>query len=70
MQLGWTEADGGPIVASDKIFPCMRCLPMGWSWAMWFVQQLHEQLVLQAVPEKRVFRDARPAPCLHQGGPG
>ena len=26
----------------DRIFPCLAVVPMGWSWAFWLVQKLHE----------------------------
>ncbi|CAK0867612.1 unnamed protein product [Prorocentrum cordatum] len=30
-----------PNDASELVYPAMQVLPMGWSWAFWFVQRLH-----------------------------
>ena len=34
---------------------------------MWFVQQLHESVVLQHFPEESILRDGRPAPDVRSG---
>jgi len=40
---------------------------MGWSWAMWFVQMLHEHVVSQEFDEEHIVRDSRPAPEMRRG---
>ncbi len=54
--------EGQAVEAGEHIRPILNCLPMGWSWSMWFVQQLHEQLVLEHFDEKQVrgTTDRRP----------
>ena len=42
---------------------------MGWPWAMWFVQQLHGQVVCRVVEPDRVLRGSRPPPDLRDGHP-
>ena len=67
ISLGVTHVDGQLVHPDEFIHPVIGCLPMGWSWAMWFVQQLHETLVLEHFPESAVVRDGRPAPDLRDG---
>eukprot|EP00973_Karenia_brevis_P019821 2717381-Karenia_brevis.AAC.1 len=30
---------------SQKVFPCLKVLPMGWSHAMWWCQLLHRRII-------------------------
>eukprot|EP00971_Amphidinium_carterae_P196928 3908563-Amphidinium_carterae.2 len=30
-----------------KVAPCVTAVPMGWSWAFWFVQRLHTHILQQ-----------------------
>ena len=43
---------------------------MGWSWAFWFVQMLHEQILDDCgIPADRRLRDSEPAPDISHGEP-
>lgn len=48
------------------IFPQMKVVPMGWSWAMFFAQRIHQHQVMigAGIPHHRVLADGRPAPVL------
>ena len=67
LEWGVDNVEGIPIGTHEFIHPVISCLPMGWSWAMWFVQQLHESVVLQHFPEESILRDGRPAPDVRSG---
>ena len=49
-----------------RVAPCLRVLPMGFSWSFYLVQQLHEQITLSSLRVGRdsLFLDARPAPPI------
>ena len=53
----------------EKIYPQMRVIPMGWNWAMYFAQRIHQHQVMLAtgVPHEQVLADGRPAPNLSSG---
>ena len=36
--IGLTSLDGEALAPSDILVPCLRVLPMGWSWAMHLCQ--------------------------------
>ncbi len=40
---------------------------MGFSWAMWFVQQVSESHTKEVIPESHLVRDGRPAPDIRGG---
>ena len=58
-------------VADDHLWvhPILIVVPMGWSWAMFIAQRVHQhQSMLAAeVPISRVLVDGRPAPPLSDG---
>ena len=51
------------------IWPRLRVIPMGWSWAMWISQRVHSHLCLQAtgLDHSRFLVEGQPAPCLEEG---
>ena len=51
--------------------PCLRVVPMGWSWAMWFAQRVLEQQVLEAttLDADRLLADHEPVPDISCGTP-
>ena len=57
-ELGWT-------------FPRLRAVPMGWSWAMWFSQRVHQKIALEAsgLSMDRLLVEGRPCPDLSSGEP-
>ena len=51
-----------------QLFPCMTVLPMGWSWAFWVIQHLHETICeRQGFVSSRRLVAAWPAPQLSTG---
>eukprot|EP00971_Amphidinium_carterae_P200678 3982272-Amphidinium_carterae.1 len=40
---------GGSIadLQTVKVAPCVTAVPMGWSWAFWFIQRLHTHILQQ-----------------------
>ena len=58
---------GGDLPAVEGwIWPCMRVVPMGWSWAMWIAQRVHTEQILVAtgLSADCVLVDNSPAPVL------
>ena len=51
--------------ADSVVWPRMRCLPMGWSWALWWCQAMHERAVQEAgLPEETRMADGIPVESL------
>ena len=41
-----------------KLYPCMRVLPMGWSWSVYFCQRCHDNVLLSTLrgtPPQHLF---------------
>lgn len=55
------ELDADP---QDYIYPCMRVLPMGFSWAFHLAHQSHMELSRRALPGVPFLRDRHAAPVL------
>ena len=51
-EAGLTELDGVLLSPSDIVYPCCACLPMGFSWFLWFAQRTGEYQ-LARVPSLR-----------------
>lgn len=60
---------GGQLPFEGWAHPMLRVIPMGWSWAMWFSQRVHQyQAQLGAgVTIDRVLVDGKAAPDLASG---
>ena len=55
------DCDGSPVAGDDWIYPALRVVPMGRSWAMWWCQSLHERLVQRAgEAEDKLITDRHP----------
>lgn len=61
--LGITEVCGQPVGGETWVTPRVSVLPMGWSWALYWCQSVHEKIVERAglKPEERL-QDFSPAP--------
>ena len=59
--------EGQSVENSEHICPMIHCLPMGFSWAMWFVQQVSVSHTKEVIPESHLVRDGRPAPDIRGG---
>ncbi|CAK9028293.1 unnamed protein product, partial [Durusdinium trenchii] len=51
------------------VWPGLRVIPMGWSWAMWLSQRVHANICLQetGLSFERVLVDGNPCPDLSGG---
>ena len=60
---------GGSLNTDEWVHPMLRVVPMGWSWAMWLSQRVHQhQSQLGAgVSCDRILVDGKPAPSLSNG---
>ena len=49
----------------DWLVPCLRVLPMGWSWSLHLAQKVHEHRLLHAgIPRDSMVFDRQPCPTL------
>eukprot|EP00438_Fugacium_kawagutii_P012339 Skav221970 [mRNA] locus=scaffold195:898936:903000:- [translate_table: standard] len=61
--LGLTEFGGRAISPDTWIYPRVRVIPMGWSWAMWWCQAISERLCEKSgLLEEERLRDSKPSP--------
>ncbi|CAK0849207.1 unnamed protein product, partial [Prorocentrum cordatum] len=47
-EVGAKTVQGEPVLAGAWVYPCLRVLPMGFSWAMRWTQQAHRELLRRA----------------------
>ena len=45
--VGLTSLHGRPLPQGSCVHPRLRVVPMGWSWALWWCQFLHQRLVAE-----------------------
>ena len=66
MAWGVSSPDLPEALSSGWLWPRLRVVPMGWSWAMYFAQRAHQHLCLQAtgLGVDRVLVEGRPSPDL------
>jgi hypothetical protein len=59
------------VCVGNMIWPALRVFPMGWNWAFWFAQRVHQHIALEApgLSSSRLIRDVHPAPSLDDGEP-
>ncbi|CAK0818925.1 unnamed protein product, partial [Prorocentrum cordatum] len=64
-EVGAKTVQGEPVLAGAWVYPCLRVLPMGFSWAMRWTQQAHRELLRRAglggVESELVGRQVPPA---------
>ncbi|CAK0832272.1 unnamed protein product [Prorocentrum cordatum] len=60
-----------PVRTGELLYPVMRALPMGWSWALHFAQEAVTTLAERGCPggSEQLLQDKRPAPLLRPGRP-
>lgn len=68
-RVGIEEIHGRPVKRHWKLTPRLSVVPMGWSWALWWCQKIHERLVLRSgLDDVSRLQDRKPvadAACLH-----
>lgn len=63
---------GGDLPGQEGwIWPSLRVVPMGWNWAMYLAQRVHQEQILVAtgISPSRILVDSAPAPSLENGEP-
>eukprot|EP00959_Pyramimonas_sp_CCMP1952_P317186 6638679-Pyramimonas_sp.AAC.1 len=68
-EVGIAQLDGQYLARDTMLYPLMNVVPMGWKWALYIVQRIHEH-VLDGVPElgpRRRAIDFRPPPLPEEG---
>merc|ERR1712085_173566 len=58
---------GAKLKPHEHLTPRLKVCPLGWSWALWWCQGVHQQIARRAgvLDEQRVV-DGRPKPGLEQ----
>jgi len=46
--VGCTKIGGRAVAVHEKVYPRLAVIPMGWSWALWLCQKIHERIVEEA----------------------
>lgn len=67
--VGVFSLDGKRLRGDEKLTPRLAVVPMGWSWALYMCQSIHESLALKGgLTEEFRIRDRKPPPdsaCCH-----
>ncbi|CAK0878156.1 unnamed protein product [Prorocentrum cordatum] len=67
--VGVSSLGGSQVAPAAKLFPRLKVVPMGWSWALWWCQSIMERIAEQSgCPESQRLHDGRPAPGLSEFG--
>ena len=56
---------------AEVCFPMLQVVPMGWNWAMWVAQRVHQHqsMIASNLSLDRILVDKTPAPDLSDGTP-
>lgn len=66
--LGLTALNGVALRASARVVPRVRVNPMGWTWALRWMQRIHERAIMRGgVPESENLVDGAPALDVRDG---
>ena len=70
-QWGVSAELGGLGSYDDMVYPQFGVVPMGWSWAMFFAQRVHQNqaLISSGLGMSRILAEGLPAPSLDDGEP-
>ncbi len=67
--LGIGKLQGVDIAAGTRVYPRLKVLPMGWSHALWWCQNIHQRIVIEAGAHREAcLEDRSVAPagtCMH-----
>ena len=59
---------GSDLPKTGEVYPVLTALPMGWNWAFYLVQRMHEEMIArQGFPRSRCLVGAWPPPSLKEG---
>ena len=64
-----TKGDVDQTFQQARICPCVKVLPMGFSWSFYLIQALHEQSVIRSlnIDRESLILEGQPAPKIKQG---
>ena len=64
-----TRGDVDQSFQQTRICPCIKVLPMGFSWSFYLIQALHEQSVVRSleIGRESLILEGQPAPKIEQG---
>ena len=61
--VGLETLNGEALHPGRLLRPRVRVVPMGWNWALWWCQRIHEQIITRSgLPDAERLVDRRPAP--------
>ena len=65
----WTGRPRG--LRDTEVWPCLKVVPMGWNWAMWFANRVHSHQALTGseLSRDRLITDQTAPPDLSSGEP-
>ena len=64
--LGLEEIGGRALHPDEWVYPVVKVVPMGWSWALWWCQSVHEKIAERAgLTEAERLRDRHPVTSDH-----
>ncbi|CAE8627459.1 unnamed protein product, partial [Polarella glacialis] len=67
-ELGVTFLQGEAVKGHERLFPCMRAMSQGWSWALHFCQAaVRHKMALGLGDEVRLVEEGLPAPSMLHG---
>ena len=68
-EMGWSHYNGEKVASDFKIFPQLKVVPMGWSWAVYLCQSAIERGVHAAeeIDSRQTARDFAALPSFHRG---
>jgi hypothetical protein len=70
-ELGVTFLQGEAVEEHERLFPCMRAMSQGWSWALHFCQAaVRHKMALGLGEEGRLVEEGLPAPSMLHGPVG
>ena len=68
-ELSLSSLEGAVVLCTDLIYPVMNVIPMGWTWALHFVQGIHEGIMTDSLGDMEGYlaRDFAPPPRPEDG---
>ena len=62
--IGFTHLHDTSVAPSEMLLPCLKVLPMGWSWSLYLCQQFTSTIVSRHVPYDNMILDKKPGVVL------
>ena len=58
----------GHLLTGHEVYPCLRVLPMGFSWSFYIAQEAHRHVTSISLPNTSLLQDNVPVPNLGRDG--